>query len=586
MKHKKGLYISISVVILICLGISIYTYHMASRMEGRLTNEFHEASRHSGKLQLDAFKFQLYLERFYNHPDSVSYQKMAEALDLLFLRLDVVRGLISRLDPEQNIQLQKLYRAFQNIDRIILKGKNEAFKDLDQVRTEIESVQGQMQDLNYLFETIAQTSISDTSHTLYAQAQKMIIFLLVIGLTLVGLIFLYFAQRATSLEMKQLRNYLSNIIDSMPSMLIGVNHRGRVTQWNREAEKITGLSRAKAMGSLLPQAAPMLAHEMDKVFLAIETGEKQVDLKRSRQKNGQTLFEDVTIFPLIGKGTKGAVIRVDDITEKVRMEELIIQSEKMLSVGGLAAGMAHEINNPLAGMIHSAEVIARRLTTDFNIPANQEAARKAGTDMETISRFMKERGIPEMILSVKESGSRVAGIVKNMLSFARQSESQISFYSLPELMEKTLELAATDYDLKKNYDFKLIRIVKKFQKDLPLVPCEGAKIQQVLLNILRNGAQAMQRASTQNPQFVLSIYRDTTHETVSIDIEDNGPGMDENTRKRVFEPFFTTKPVGVGTGLGLSVSYFIIRENHGGDILVRSKPGAGTKFIVRLPAKD
>ncbi|WP_022665564.1 two-component system sensor histidine kinase NtrB [Desulfospira joergensenii] len=583
MTNKKGLYLSISAVILICLGISVSTYKTASHMEGSLTNEFHEASRHSGKLQLDVLKFQLCLEIFSNHPDRASFENLAEGLDLMFLRLDVVNGLISRLDPEEQDNIQALSKTFERIDAIVLQGEKETFNGLDRIRSEIQSIQGQLQNLNFMFETIAQTSISDTSHALYTQAEKTIVFLLVIGLTLVGVIALYYKQKTTSVEMKQLRNYLSNIINSMPSMLIGVDRRGRVTQWNLEAQKITGLSREKALGRLLPEAAPMLAKEMDRVFLAIETGQKQINLKSSRTVKDRTLFEDVTIFPLISRGVTGAVIRVDDITEKVRMEELVVQSEKMLSVGGLAAGMAHEINNPLAGMIQSANVLARRLSDNFNIPANQEAAQEAGTDMEAISRFMEARGIPPMIRAITTSGSRMAKIIKNMLSFARQGEERISFYSLSELMEKTLELAATDYDLKKKYDFKQIRIIKKFQTDLPRIPCEGAKIQQVLLNLLINGAQAMQEAKTNGPQFILRIRLDKTGETVSMEIEDNGPGMDEKTRKRVFEPFFTTKPVGVGTGLGLSVSYFIIRENHQGEMRVESKPGAGTKFIVRLP---
>jgi len=117
------------------------------------------------------------------------------------------------------------------------------------------------------------------------------------------------------------------------------------------------------------------------------------------------------------------------------------------------------------------------------------------------------------------------------------------------------------------------------------VPCEGAKIQQVVLNILRNGAQAMQEGGTRNPSFLIRMRIEKYREMFCLEIEDNGPGMDEAVRKRVFEPFFTTKPVGVGTGLGLSVSYFIVTENHKGDMSVESRPGSGTKFTICLPLK-
>ena len=257
----------------------------------------------------------------------------------------------------------------------------------------------------------------------------------------------------------------------------------------------------------------------------------------------------------------------------------------MLSVGGLAAGMAHEINNPLAGMLQTAMVMANRLSTKFNIPANREAAEAAGITMEAVESFMVARGIPRMLAAITESGRRVASTVENMLSFARKSDATFSSHDLSKLLDKTMELAATDYDLKKQYDFKKIKIVKEFAPNIPMVPCEGAKIQQVLLNILRNGAQAMQASGTDSPRFILRSRFEKDRNLVTIEVEDNGPGMDEQTRKRVFEPFFTTKPVGDGTGLGLSVSYFIITENHGGEMTVESQPGAGAKFIIRLPVE-
>ena len=384
-------------------------------------------------------------------------------------------------------------------------------------------------------------------------------------------------QRAQQ-ELTSAQNYLANIVNSMPSVLIGVNCQGTVTQWNREAERVTGLLAQDALGQPLEQAYPRLAPDIERVRYAIKTGQEQIESKRSRQKNGETRYEDVTIYPLISNNAKGAVIRIDDVTERMRMEEMMIQSEKMLSVGGLAAGMAHEINNPLAGMMQTANVMNNRLTNP-NLPANQRAAKEAGISMEAVHKYMESRGIPRMVAAINEAGRRAAEIVDNMLSFARKNEAVNSTHNIANLLDKTLELASTDYDLKKQYDFKTIHIIREYQADLPLVPCEGAKIQQVLLNILRNGAEAMQEAGTKNPTFVLRTRYEKLRKQIIIQIEDNGPGMDESTRKRVFEPFFTTKPVGVGTGLGLSVSYFIITENHGGDLNVISQPGHGTTFF-------
>lgn len=274
---------------------------------------------------------------------------------------------------------------------------------------------------------------------------------------------------------------------------------------------------------------------------------------------------------------------VRDISKQKLAQETLIQSEKMMSVGGLAAGMAHEINNPLAGMIQNASVLTNRLT-NWTLPANLEAAKEAGTTMAAVQHYLESRKIPRMVKAITESGSRIAAIVENMLSFSRKSDSVFSIYNPITLLDRTLELAATDFNLKKHYDFKAITIEKEYGNHLPGIACEGGKIQQVLLNILNNGAHAMSEDPTNTaPKFVLRVQHEADRKMIRIEIEDNGPGMEKEISKRIFEPFFTTKPAGVGTGLGLSVSYFIVTENHQGTLSVSSEPGKGANFIIRLP---
>ncbi|MBW1813981.1 MAG: hypothetical protein JRJ39_10030 [Deltaproteobacteria bacterium] len=139
----------------------------------------------------------------------------------------------------------------------------------------------------------------------------------------------------------------------------------------------------------------------------------------------------------------------------------------------------------------------------------------------------------------------------------------------------------------KKFNFREIEIIRKYNNEIPLIPCEPGKIQQVFINILRNGAEAMKDTSGEGngskPRIILRITPEHDAGMIRIEIKDNGPGIDQNICKHIFEPFFTTKPAGKGTGLGLSVSYFIITENHNGDMSVESAPGEGTKFIIRLP---
>jgi len=168
-----------------------------------------------------------------------------------------------------------------------------------------------------------------------------------------------------------------------------------------------------------------------------------------------------------------------------------------------------------------------------------------------------------------------------MLSFSRRSETHFGLVDLEEMLETVLRLAASDYDLKKKYDFKRIDVQRDYDPTLRTVYCDKTEIEQVILNLLKNAAQAMAEDSTLFPTITLRTLREPHY--VLIEVIDNGPGMDEKTLKRIFEPFFTTKEVGSGTGLGLSVSYFIVTEQHRGKLAVASKPGQGACFSIRLP---
>ncbi|MFC1670999.1 PAS domain S-box protein [Spirochaetota bacterium] len=384
-------------------------------------------------------------------------------------------------------------------------------------------------------------------------------------------------------ELGHLRNYLKSIVDSMQSVIIGINMNGNITQWNKEAQEATGIGAVDADGKLLTDVLPQLGLEIEKIKKAVQNREVLKQEKIRRKVNGGIGYSDLTLYPLFADGIEGAVIRIDDVTERVRIEEMMIQSEKMLSVGGLAAGMAHEINNPLAGILQNVQVLKNRLIG--NIEKNREAALDSGTDLKTIGEYIGKRDIPEIIERIFDSGKRAAKIVDNMLSFSRKSDSQFEDCMVNDLLDKTIELAESDYDLKRKYDFRQIEILRQYDDTLPLVPCERTKIQQVFLNILKNGAESMfaKDVTEMRPLFKLSTVNDD--DMVRVEIEDNGTGMDEEVRKRIFEPFYTTKPVGQGTGLGLSVSYFIITENHMGEMSVESEPGKGSKFTIKLPRK-
>ncbi|MBB6480579.1 ATP-binding protein [Spirochaeta isovalerica] len=384
-------------------------------------------------------------------------------------------------------------------------------------------------------------------------------------------------------KMNYLQSLLQSILDSVSSMVIAVDENRLVTHWNRSTAQFTDVTADKATGAAFSDVFPPEILSSDMVIPVLEEKKTLQIEKRSVLYDGRERYYNYSIYPQRHMHLKGAVILIRDITDEVMMHDVMIQSEKMLSVGGLAAGMAHEINNPLAGIIQTISVLKKRLMGGTSVAANATKAEEAGIDLEKMSNYMKLRDIPRMFESIAASGRQITEIVDNMLSFSRKGNDRASSQDMEELIDKTIKLAVTDYDLKKDYDFRQIEIQRDYCGNLPPLVCESSKIQQVILNLLRNGAQAMQGEPEKTHRFIIRTALLKDRNMISIEIEDNGPGMSEEIRKKVFEPFFTTKAEGLGTGLGLSVSYFIVTETHNGELFVKSRLGEGTVFTINLP---
>ncbi len=360
------------------------------------------------------------------------------------------------------------------------------------------------------------------------------------------------------------QHYLNSIIDSMPSALIAVDEQLYVTQWNQEASLLSGTSLDDAVNQPVFLAFPSLKPFLPQLTRAAEQHKVERVERVTWALTDAPRHYALTFYPLMGGTGRGAVIRIDDITDRLGMEEMMVQSEKMLSVGGLAAGMAHEINNPLGAILHNVQNIRRRLSPE--LPKNLEVAGEVGVRLDDLNHYLEAREIPKLMDGIQYAGSRAAKIVTHMLSFSRRSHRQMAACELPALLEQAVEIAGNDFDLTGGFDFKSLEIVHEYDPRLGPVPVIANEIEQVLLNLLKNGAQAIHlRDDEEEGEYGRITLRTRLNPPwAEIHVEDNGCGMPENVRKRIFEPFFTTKEVGQGTGLGLSVSYFIVTNNHKG----------------------
>ena len=234
--------------------------------------------------------------------------------------------------------------------------------------------------------------------------------------------------------------------------------------------------------------------------------------------------------------------------EKIKLEKQLLRSEKLSSLGKLSAGIAHEINQPLTGVLTFAHLLAKKFKDD-------EITRK---DLEII---------------VRET-TRVSRIVRGILDFAREMPMQKMPHRIEDVLEQTLEIIVHQQR------FFGIELIKDYSSDLNEVLVDANLMEQVFMNIILNALDAMRGAGT------LTIRTRKVDEWVEIQFQDTGHGMPEAIQDKIFDPFFTTKDSteGMGMGLGLAVSYGIVK-NHNGDISVVSKPGQGATFTVKLPLK-
>ncbi len=353
-------------------------------------------------------------------------------------------------------------------------------------------------------------------------------------------------------QLANLKQYNEQVIETLIAGVAVVTVDGTVTVWNASMERISGIDREAAIGrefgSLLPPAflAALRSVMPGRDWTVSDT----VRLQKTALVNGdgKTALVNVSVTPfLLNEDVMtGTLLVLEDVTEKVRLEDQLMQAEKLSSIGLFAAGVAHEVNTPLAGISSYAQML-----------------------MKDLPEGHPQR---ELLNRIEKQSFRASNIVNSLLKFARVGNSEVQEVNINSLMLESLSLL--DHQLKKAH----VEIGLDLDASLPATFANGGRLQQVFMNLFLNAKDAMPDGG----HLTVKSYRQDS--AVVVQVKDTGNGISDQDIKRIYDPFFTTKDVGKGTGLGLSISYGIIQE-HSGQIAVESKPGRGTTFTVQLPLR-
>ena len=379
--------------------------------------------------------------------------------------------------------------------------------------------------------------------------------------------------------------------------IVVADREGRITLFNPAAERIFGYRSAEVVGQPLELLIPTEYHERHRQgferYLAGNLAQivgRTVEL-HGRRKDGTVFPLELALSAIEGNGETAEVQflgAVRDLTERNRIRAVLVQNEKLASIGLLSAGVAHEINNPLAFVANNLAVLERdnkglMALLDLLLSATgpmaavaPEVAARASELAEEIDIDYVRANLGRLLSRTRDGVDRVTRIVHSLRGLARTDTPRKQETHLPDLIETSLEmirgrLRRGGVEIEQDYD------------EAPSVRCVSTQISQVLLNLLVNALQALEAQPPDAevpPRITVRIRRED--EDMVIVIADNGPGIDPKVRERIFDPFFTTKDVGEGTGLGLSICHNIV-TGHGGRIEVDSQPGAGTRFRVILP---
>jgi PAS domain S-box-containing protein len=343
-------------------------------------------------------------------------------------------------------------------------------------------------------------------------------------------------------------------------MLISINKHGKITRWNQKTESITGISSAQALGKDLWETYPAITVTPTQIN-HVQSQNQAETIKHSQR--GQYHF-DITIYPLREQEETGVVILIDDVTENILTANMLVQRDKMSSMGELASTMAHDINFPL-------ECIIEDLSSSL--------VKLEDSKLKSVGEIKKK------LTEASQRGQQVSAIINNLLDFSVSRGGKKQPCSITELINETIDLAKKVITSPSGLKFADIKIECEFEKNIPQIPLFSSEIKQVILSLFRHSCYAISEVRTHKFEPLIRIKIMECYEALWFKIQHNGLGVSKDEQQFIFEPFFTNQSThsNYDSAKRLSFSYFIITEQHRGQLAITSDIEVGTTFHIQLP---
>lgn len=363
----------------------------------------------------------------------------------------------------------------------------------------------------------------------------------------------------TTSQLASSEAYITSILYSMPLMLIGLDNQNRITQWNRQAESVSGLGADEVLGKALWECYPTISLAPKQVDQA-RLEQKTLSIKHSQQNH---YHFNITIYPLQEQLETGVVILIDNVSDQVNANNLLIQRDKMSSMGEMAAVMAQDISLPLSASLKDIQAVRRALTEEFVDPI----------------------GLNELLENALIRGQQAANVIENLLAFSTGGGGEKQFSSIAEILDYSLELAISLLSAPSGLRFRDIAIERDYSENLATIPCHITELRQVFVSLFRHACHSLGELDDPENQPQMHIQATQQDHFIVVRIHHNGMHIGLDDQQYIFEPL-ASRSAGdkrYPVSSRLSFTHFIIADQHQGNIAVTSSEAAGTSFHLQLP---